>query len=96
MDENIDPRYLEQMKLQQQKEQLEELKRRLLMECLTKEARERLANVRIGNPVLAEQVEMYLLQAYQQGQITSPIPDEKLKELLKALTVKRETKITRR
>ena len=88
--------YSEYLKMQQQKKQLDELKMKILMECLTKEARERLSNVRIGNPQLAEQVELYLIQAYQQGQIREPIPDDKLKELLKALTVKRETKITRR
>lgn len=89
--------YLAQMKLQQQqKKQMEELKMKILMNCLTREARERLVNVRIGNPQLAEQVELYLIQAYQQGQITQPIEDDKLKELLQALTPKRETKITRR
>lgn len=88
--------YSEYMKMQQQKKQLDELKMKILMECLTKEARERLSNVRIGNPQLAEQVEIYLISAYQQGQLQNPIPDDKLKELLKALTVKRETKITRR
>ncbi len=89
--------YADQVKAQQQqKKQLDALKMQILMNCLTKEARERLANVRIGNPQLAEQVELYLIQAYQQGQIREQIPDDKLKELLKALTVKRETKITRR
>jgi programmed cell death protein 5 len=88
--------YMEQMKLMHQKKQLEELKMKILMNCLTREARERLANVRLGNPQLAEQVELYLIQAYQQGQITQPIEDSKLKELLQALTPKRETKITRR
>lgn len=82
--------------MQEQLKQLEEIKRQALMEILTKEARERLANVRIGNPQLAEQVEVYLIQAYQQGQITSPLSDEKLRELLVALTKKRETKIRRR
>lgn len=87
---------VEQAKMQEQLKQLEEIKRQALMEILTKEARERLANVRIGNPQLAEQVEVYLIQAYQQGQITSPLSDEKLRELLVALTKKRETKIRRR
>jgi len=89
--------YMAQIKAQQQqKKQLEELKMKILMSCLTREARERLVNVRIGNPQLAEQVELYLIQAYQQGQILQPIEDSKLKELLQALTPKRETKITRR
>jgi programmed cell death protein 5 len=85
-----------QAKAREQMRQMEEMKRRVLMEILTKEARERLANVRIGNPSLAEQVEIYLISAYQQGQIVNPISEQKLRELLIALTPKRETKIRRR
>ena len=85
-----------QAKAREQMRQMEEFKRRILMEILTKEARERLVNVRIGNPQLAEQVEIYLISAYQQGQIVSPISEQKLRELLIALTPKRDTKIRRR
>ncbi|RLJ00451.1 MAG: hypothetical protein DRP06_01990 [Candidatus Aenigmatarchaeota archaeon] len=88
---------LDQMKMQQeQMKMVEEMKRKLLGECLTKEARERLANVRIANPQLAEQVELYLIQVRQQGQLTEPLSGDKLKDLLKTLTKKREIKITRR
>ena len=88
---------LDQMKMQQeQMKMVEEMKRKLLGECLTKEARERLANVRIANPQLAEQVELYLIQVQQQGQLTEPLPEDKLKDLLKTLTKKRDIKITRR
>lgn len=81
---------------QEQLKQLEELKMAVLVECLEKEARERLANVRLANPPLAEQVEIYLIQAYQQGQIKEPISDSQFKDLLKTLTAKKETKITRK
>ena len=81
---------------QEQMRQVEELKRKVLAECLTKEARERLSNVRIANQQLAEQVELYLIQIYQGGQIKAPISEEQLKDLLKTLTQKRETKIVRR
>jgi programmed cell death protein 5 len=88
---------LEQLKIQrEQLKRLEELKREILMKILTKEARERLANVRIANPQLAEQVELYLFQVYQQGLLKEQIDDEKLKELLKTLTKKKETKIVRK
>ncbi|MCK4729872.1 MAG: hypothetical protein KAT28_00995 [Candidatus Aenigmarchaeota archaeon] len=88
---------LDQMKMQQEQlKMVEEMKRKLLGECLTKEARERLANVRIANPQLAEQVELYLIQVQQQGQLTEPLPEDKLKDLLKTLTKKKEIKITRR
>ncbi len=83
-------------KQQEQSKQIEESKRKIIGVCLTKEARERLSHVRIGNPQLAEQVELYLIQVYQQGQIREPIPDNKFKELLQTLTKKREEKITRK
>lgn len=88
---------LDQFKMQQEQlRQIEELKRKVIVECLTKEARERLSNVKIANPQLAEQVELYLIQVYQQGQIREPIPDNQFKELLQTLTKKRETKIVRK
>ena len=80
---------LDQMKMQQeQMKMVEEMKRKLLGECLTKEARERLVNVRIANPQLAEQVELYLIQVQQQGQLTEPLPEDKFKDLLKKSLVK--------
>ncbi|RLJ01524.1 MAG: hypothetical protein DRP10_03860 [Candidatus Aenigmatarchaeota archaeon] len=88
---------LTQFRIQQEQlKQIEELKRKILAECLTKEARERLSNVRIANPQLAEQIELYLIQIYQQGQINEPISDSQLKELLLTLTKKKETKIIRK
>jgi len=90
----INPIQLKQQ--QEQLRQIEELKRKILVECLTKEARERLSNIRIANPEFAEQIVLYLIQLYQQGQILNPLPDEKFKELLQALTKKREIKITRK
>ncbi|MCK4429244.1 MAG: DNA-binding protein [Candidatus Aenigmarchaeota archaeon] len=81
---------------QEQLRQIEELKRSVLAECLTKEARERLSNVRIANPQLSEQVESYLIQVYQAGQIKEPISEEQLKDLLKTLTKKKEMKIVRK
>lgn len=69
-------------------------KRALLMRVLDKGAFERLARVRIANPNLAEQVEMYLIQRAQ----TNPerVTESKLKELLNLLVKKRKTKIMRR
>jgi len=87
---------LKQLKLQEEMKKLEELKKEILLKILTKEARERLANVRIANPKLAEQVELYLIQLHQQGLLKESVSDEKLKELLKSLIQKKETKIIRK
>lgn len=61
--------------------QIDALKKQLLANCMTKEARERLNTVRVAHPDTAEQVEMYLLQAVQSGQ-TPKVDDALLKNML--------------
>lgn len=79
----------------EQAAQLEMLKKNILRNILTKEALERLGRVRLANPVLAAQLELYLVQVYQSGQLKETITDQKLKQILDVLTAKRETKIKR-
>ena len=69
-----------------QQEQAEQQKRIVLMRLLTKEAFERLSRVRIANPSLAMQLEMYLLQLAQGGKLREQVTDQKLKEVLQILT----------
>ena len=71
---------------EQQKEKIKKVKKEIIMKTLTKEAIERLGRVRVVNPQLANQVEMYIIQLYQAGQIKELINDEKLKEVLKVLS----------
>lgn len=78
-----------------QKQQLEQLKKQVLGKVLTGEALERLGRVRLANPALAEQVEIYLLTLFQQGKLGQQIPDSKLREVLAVLGQKRETSIRR-
>ena len=67
-------------------QQLEQMKKDILTRILTKEAFERLSRVKIANPQLAAQVEVYLLQIYQTGKLQGvKITDDKLKEVLKTL-----------
>ncbi len=87
--ESIDPEKFQQMK------QIEELKKQVLFGMLERDAFERLARVRIVNPQLAGQIELYLVQVYQAGQIKGKISDEKLKGLLQMISQKRETTIKR-
>ena len=80
-----------------QQQYIENLKNQALAKILTKEALERLGRVRVANPQLAAQVEMYLLQIYQTGKITSQIDDNKLKDVLKTLNEpKKEFKMKRK
>ncbi len=77
--------------------QFENIKNQTLRKVLSKNALERLGRVKLANPVLATQLEMYLLQAYQAGQLKGNIDDKKLKQILSVLVPKkRKTKIKRK
>jgi len=77
--------------------QFDSMKREILKKVLTKEALERLGRVRIANPLLATQLELYLVQLYRSGQMKGNIGDKKLKQILNVLVPKkRKTKIKRK
>ena len=77
--------------------QLEAARKTLLTKILDREAVERLGRVRMANPMLATQLEAYLMQLYQAGQLKETITDEKLKQILEVLTTQpRKTKIKRK
>ncbi len=63
---------------------------------MTKDALERMTRIKISSPVIASQLETYLIQAYQTGQLNGKINDNKLKQILEVLLPKRETKIKRK
>lgn len=79
----------------QQLQELEKLKKTVIRKILTKEAIERLGRVRMVNPKLVTQLELYLLQAYQSGQIKSTIDDAQLKQILDSIVKKKKFKIVR-
>jgi programmed cell death protein 5 len=77
--------------------QFEALKKEILRKILTKNALERLGRIKLANPVLATQLELYLFQVYQSGQLKGSIDDRKLKQILSVLVPKkRKTKIKRK
>ncbi|MEM5812663.1 MAG: DNA-binding protein [Candidatus Aenigmatarchaeota archaeon] len=80
MNGSIDPNDLAKMK------QIEEMKKKILATILSKEAYERLARVRLANPNLAGEAELYLLQIYQSGKLQERITDEQMKEVLRVLS----------
>ncbi len=75
---------------------IEAMKKQIMRKILTRDAFERLGRVRTVNPVLALQLETYLIQVYQTGQLKETIDDKKLKQILEALNVKKEIKIKKR
>ena len=76
--------------------EFEALKKETLRKILTKEALERLGRVRLANPLVATQLEIYLFQLSQSGQLKEIIDDNKLKQILNVLIPSRKTKIKRR
>jgi len=88
-------------KLAELQRRMEEEKQRRLMidaalrKILTPEARERLNNLRLVKPEIAEALEQQLISLAQSGRIRIPITDEFLKTLLSELyeQTRRETKI---
>ncbi len=84
---------------QQQASQAREMEDALKMamtQILDNKARERLSNLKLVKPDVAMQLQMYLVQMFQAGQITQKITDEQLVVILRKLTEKRETKIRRK
>ena len=78
----------------EQRKKLEKLKQDVLTNFLTKEARERLGNIRYGHPEIVEEVENMLIQSALSGRLKTVIDDKKLKELLQAISQpRREQKI---
>ncbi len=72
-------------------------KQQILRQILDIAARERLANVRLVRPDLAENVENQLIQLYSMGRINRIITEEEIKQILGRMTeTKRETHIERR
>jgi len=75
---------------------VEAANKELMKKILTRDAMERLSRVKISSPVIATQLESYLVHVYQNGQLDGKINDNKLKQILEVLTPKKETKIKRK
>lgn len=80
MNGGMDPNDFQKMK------QIEEMKKKIMAAILSKEAYERIARVRVANPELAAQAELYLLQIYQSGKLPGRISDDQMKDVLRALS----------
>lgn len=76
--------------------EFEALKKETLRKVLTREALERLGRVKLANPVVASQLEIYLFQLNQTGQLKEMIDDAKLKHILSVLMPYKKTKIRRK
>lgn len=86
---------IDELQKRRQLEQIDAMKRQLLSKVLTKEAYERLGRVRLANPETASQAELYILQVYQSGKLSGTIDDERMKEILRVLSEKKDFRIKR-
>ena len=82
---------------QEQAQRREAQKQGVLRQILTPEARDRLANIRLANPQMAESVEMQLIQLAQSGRLRGVIDDTMLRNILAQIAPqRREITIERR
>ena len=88
--------FQQQVAAEHQATELQAQIKQVISTILSKEAQERIANIRIVKPEFAIQVEIYLLQLFQAGRLKPILTDEQLKAILDQLVKKRETKIIRK
>ena len=87
----------QQQAAEDQRRQMEVQKQAILRQILTPDARDRLANIRVANPQMAESVEMQLIQLAQSGRIQGVINDAMLRDILRKVAPShREITIERR
>ena len=87
----------QQQAAEDQRRQMEIQKQAILRQILTPDARDRLANIRVANPQLAESVEIQLIQLAQSGRLQGVINDAMLRDILrKVAPTHREITIERR
>ena len=84
---NITPEQMQQL------EEFEKMKKIVMRKLMTKDAIERLGRIRLVKPDMATELEVYLIQLYQSGQIKNVIDDTQLRKILDSITQKPKFKI---
>jgi len=74
--------------MEAQQKEFESKKYQLMRKILSQEGRQRLENIRMVKPQLAEQIELQLIQLFQSGQLRGaiPLPDKAFKKLLEQIS----------
>lgn len=95
--EELQQHALSDEQARQQKVEYELQKQQILRALLSSEARERLTRVKMARKEEGEQIELLLIQLYQQGKITKQVDDAMLKQILERalMSNKKEFKIRR-
>lgn len=80
-----------------QQNEYEEQKKQILRSILTPDAKDRLTNIKISRPQIAEQIEQQLIILAQSGRLRQKITDDQLRQLLaRLIPKKRDINIERR
>lgn len=79
-----------------QQKQMEQMVKTALSKILDEKARERLNNLKYVKPEIANQLEMYLFQAFQAGQIKGIITEDQMIMILRKISEKKEINIRRK
>lgn len=105
-EESLKRRMLQQRLAEQQSEMQQQLHQQaavqeiekqvksVMLRVLDPKARERLSNLKTVKPQMAQQLEVYIFQLYQAGQLKH-LTEEQLVQILQKLSGTRETKIRR-
>ncbi len=96
MQQRLQHQLQESMQGQAQEQQMEDALKQIKLHVLDAKARERLNNLKLVKPELAMQLELYLAQLYQSGQIKGKITDEQMVSILKKISTTRDIKIKRK
>jgi programmed cell death protein 5 len=85
-------------KEQQQQEDKEKkaLRENIMRMALTSEARQRLANIKMVKPQIAQTIEEYIIQMATSGKLKQVINDDQLKEILGSIQGKKREFTIRR
>ena len=95
-EEDIKRKMLERMQLQHQQEQIDAMAKTMSSQILDAKARERLYMLKSVKPDLALQLEMYLIQLYQSGQLRGKITEPQMISILQRMSAKRDITIKRK
>jgi|SRR3989344_8040759 len=76
--------------------QMQEALASIMSKILDKKGKERMSNLKLVRPEMAMQLELYLAQLYQSGQVRGIITDDQLVMILKKISERRDIKIKRK
>jgi programmed cell death protein 5 len=91
-----DQRDSQPIKNQQEDKEKKALRENIMRMALTSEARQRLANIKMVKPQVAETIEEYIIQMATSGKLKQVINDDQLKEILGSLQGKKREFTIRR